>query len=179
MNISKCIGLCLSLALFFTDGKGQSNIYGFSATAADGSTIQLSAFQGKKLLIIAAASQDSTFGQYNDLLRLSERFRDSLVIIVCPTNSFQSEPLDNTQLAGVYLSTANSPILVCSKMEVTGAGIDPVFKWLTTAAENGVLDTPMNVPFKKFLIDRNGQLAGVYNSNVGPMAVVLFNAVNQ
>ena len=179
MKISKCIALSLCLALFFIDGKGQSNIYGFSTTTADGSTIQLSTFEGKKILIIPTASQDSTFGQYNDLLRLSERFRDSLVIIVCPTNSFQSEPLDNAQLVGVYVSTVNSPILVCSKVEVTGAGIDPLFKWLTTAAENGVLDTPMNAPFKKFLIDRNGRLAGVYNSNVGPMAAVLFNAVNQ
>lgn len=179
MNITKCIGLCLCLLLILTDSKEQSSIYNFSAAAADGSTIQLSAFQGKKLLIVAAASQDSTFRQYNDLLRLSERFRDSLVIIVYPTNSFQSEPLDNGQLAGAYVSTSNSPILVCRKVAITGADIDPVFRWLTTSAGNGVLDTPMNGPFKKFLIDRNGKLVGVYNSNVGPMAAVLFNAVNQ
>jgi|GEM_PF-876732 len=172
-------GLCLCLGLAFLQGKGQSNIYGFSATAVDGTAINLSSFQGKKMLIVEAASQDSTFIQYHDLQRLSEHFRDSLVIIVLPTNSFNSEPLDDGQLSQVFQPSSGGQILVGVKVDVTGANIHPIFQWLTTASANGIMDTPVNAPFKKFLIDRNGRIAGVYSSKVNPMDITLFQAVQK
>ncbi len=48
-----------------------------------------------------------------------------------------------------------------SKISVKGDDIDPLYKWLTTKAENRVLDAPVQWNFQKFLIDEKGQIADV------------------
>ena len=48
-----------------------------------------------------------------------------------------------------------------SKISVKGDDIDPIYKWLTTKAQNGVIDAEVKWNFQKFLIDEKGNLADV------------------
>jgi glutathione peroxidase len=45
-----------------------------------------------------------------------------------------------------------------SKISVKGDDIDPLYQWLTTKKENGVMDAPVKWNFQKFMIDENGKL---------------------
>ncbi len=44
----------------------------------------------------------------------------------------------------------------------------PIYKWLTSKTENGVLDASISWNFNKFLLDENGKLLEYFPSNVIP-----------
>jgi len=48
-----------------------------------------------------------------------------------------------------------------SKISVKGNDIDPLYRWLTSKEENGVMDAPVKWNFQKFMIDENGKLVGM------------------
>ena len=48
-----------------------------------------------------------------------------------------------------------------SKISVKGKDIDPLYHWLTSKEENGVMDAPVKWNFQKFMIDENGKLVGM------------------
>jgi len=59
---------------------------------------------------------------------------------------------------------------MAAKISVKGDDMDPIYKWLTSKAENGVLDAEIKWNFNKFLLDQNGKLLNYFESNVTPMS---------
>jgi glutathione peroxidase-family protein len=160
----------LVLLLVHLRGSAQNTIYKFKADSAKGvGIIDFASFQGKRILIVNAARQDSAFGQYNELLQLYKLYKDSLVIIVFPSNSFNNEPLDSSQLGQAYTSPGKQ-FIIAAKTVVTGAAINPLYAWLANASANGVMDAPLRHAFTKYLIGKNGQIKGVFNNQVSPMS---------
>jgi len=51
---------------------------------------------------------------------------------------------------------------------VKGDDIHPLYKWLTSKSENGVMDSKVSWNFQKYLIDENGTLADVVEPKVKP-----------
>jgi glutathione peroxidase len=47
------------------------------------------------------------------------------------------------------------------KVSVKGNDMTPLYQWLTEKSENGIQDAPVTWNFQKFLIDENGNWAGV------------------
>jgi glutathione peroxidase len=60
-------------------------------------------------------------------------------------------------------------------MEKVSIGTSPIYKWLTSKAENGVLDATVKWNFNKFLVDENGKLVQYLASNVKPMDAQITN----
>ena len=54
------------------------------------------------------------------------------------------------------------------KISVKGDDMDPLYKWLTSKAENGVMDSEVKWNFQKYLIDENGKLVDVVYSKEKP-----------
>ena len=46
----------------------------------------------------------------------------------------------------------------------------PLYKWLTSKAANGVLDSEVSWNFQKYLIDENGKLVGFLKPAVKPLS---------
>jgi glutathione peroxidase len=59
---------------------------------------------------------------------------------------------------------------MAEKVSVKGEDIHPLFKWLTSKADNGVMDAEIKWNFTKFLLDEKGTLVAVYPSKVSPMS---------
>jgi glutathione peroxidase len=57
---------------------------------------------------------------------------------------------------------------LASKVSVKGDDIAPIYKWLTSKEENGVLDATIGWNFNKFILDENGKLLAYFPSNVEP-----------
>lgn len=151
-------------------GSAQNSIYTYKADSAiGGRKIDISSFQGKRILIVNAASQDSAFGQCSELVQLYRLYKDSLVVIVFPTNSFNSEPLDSSQLNRAYPPSPGNQFILAAKIDVTGPAIHPLYSWLTNASANGVMDAPVKHSFEKFLIGKDGKIKGVFSNMVSPM----------
>ena len=62
-----------------------------------GETLSLSKFKGKKILIVNTASYCGYTGQYAELQKLYERFKDKLEIVGMPCNQFMMQELGSNE----------------------------------------------------------------------------------
>ncbi|GHU63307.1 glutathione peroxidase [Bacteroidia bacterium] len=134
------------------------NIYGFTVKTIDGKKFSLSSLKGKKVLIVNVASKCGNTPQYAKLQELYEKYKSKkFVIIGFPANNFGAqEPGANEEIKEFCSSTYGVTFPMMSKISTKGDDISPIYKWLTTQAENGVADAPVTWNFQKFLIDEKG-----------------------
>lgn len=147
------------------------SVHSFKVKAIDGGTIDLSAYKGKKILLVNTASKCGYTRQYEGLEALYKKYRGQLVVIGFPANNFGGqEPGSDEEIKEFCTSKFSVTFPMASKVSVKGKDIDPLFKWLTNKSENGVLDANIGWNFNKFLIDENGKLLQHFGSNVEPMS---------
>ncbi|MBS1916314.1 MAG: glutathione peroxidase [Bacteroidetes bacterium] len=151
---------------------GTTSLYDFKVPALDGSTIDLAKYKGKKILIVNTASKCGFTPQYADLEKLYEKYKDKLVIIGFPANNFaQQEPGTNSEIKEFCMKNYGVSFPMAEKVDVIGANIHPLFKYLTEEAKKlGTTDPVIKWNFTKFLIDENGKLIAVFPSKVTPMS---------
>jgi glutathione peroxidase len=152
------------LVMSFTGISAQTkSLYDFKTVTIDGKPFDLSTLKGKKVLIVNTASKCGFTPQYKALESLYERYKDqNFVIIGFPANNFGSqEPGTNSEIREFCTTNYGVTFPLMSKISVKGDDMDPIYKWLTSKSENGVLDAPVKWNFQKFMIDENGHVAGV------------------
>ncbi len=138
-------------------------LYNFKANTLDGQPFDLSSLKGKKIMVVNTASKCGLTPQYAQLEKLYEKYKDqNFVIIGFPANNFGSqEPGTNAEIKAFCTKNYGVTFPMMSKISVKGADIDPLYTWLTNKSENGVIDSPVQWNFQKFLVNENGQLADV------------------
>ncbi len=163
--------LLILFSMFFNPSNNAvENIYGFKVESINGEKVDLSTFRGKKILIVNTASKCGFTPQYKDLEELSERYKDKLVVIGFPANNFnQQEPGTNKDIQEFCEKNYGVTFLLSEKVEVKGNKIDPLFDYLTKAA-NPDFTGDIKWNFEKFLIDENGKLIHRYRSAVTPLS---------
>jgi glutathione peroxidase len=159
--------LILIFALFAIPAK---SVYDFKISSIDGKTINLQKFKGKKILIVNTASKCGYTPQYTDLQKLSEQYKDKLVVIGFPANNFGGqEPGTNTEIKGFCQKNYGVTFILSEKVSVKGIDIDPLFKYLTNT-ENPDFIGDIKWNFEKFLLDENGKLIHRFRSAVTPLS---------
>lgn len=149
----------------------QKTIYDFKAESLDGGTIDFSAFKGKKILIVNTASECGYTPQYEGLQKLYDAYKDKLVVIGFPANNFGAqEPGSNAEIGAFCKKNYGVTFPMAAKISVKGDDMAPIYKWLTSKAENGVLDAEIKWNFNKFLIGENGNMLYYFPSKVKPMS---------
>jgi glutathione peroxidase len=147
------------------------SIYDFKVAALDGSTIDFASFKGKKVLIVNTASECGYTGQYEGLEQLYKKYQDKFVIVGFPANNFGSqEPGTNEEIGKFCKKNYGVTFPMAAKISVKGDDIAPIYKWLCSKKENGVLDAEVGWNFNKFLLDENGKLLAHFESKVEPMS---------
>jgi glutathione peroxidase len=166
--------LILSVLLFVA---APANIYGFKVKSIDGKTIDLTQYKGKKILIVNTASECGYTPQYEALQKLSETYKDKLVVIGFPANNFGGqEPGTDADIKGFCSKTYHVTFPMASKVSVKGSDMNELFTWLTSQP-NPDFTGDINWNFEKFLIDENGKLIRRYRSKVRPMDADIINAL--
>jgi len=156
-----------------------TSIYEFKVPSLEGSTIDFSKYKGKYILVVNTASQCGYTKQYADLETLYEKYKGNLVIIGFPANNFgQQEPGTNAEIKEFCSKNYGVTFPMAEKVSVKGDDIHPLFKWLTTKQENGVMDAEIKWNFTKFLLDKNGKLITVFPSAVTPMSEEITKYLN-
>jgi glutathione peroxidase len=143
-----------------------TSIYNFKVDALDGSSkIDLSAYKGKKIMIVNTASYCGNTHQYADLETLYEKYKNKLVIIGFPANNFGAqEPGTNTEIKEFCTKNFGVTFSMAAKVSVKRYNIHPLFKYLVSeAAKMGIAD-PIKWNFTKFLLDENGKLIAVIDN---------------
>jgi glutathione peroxidase len=178
--MKQLMGLMIISALLAFAPVNSTSIYSYTLTAADGSSIALSQYQGKKILIVNTALQSANSNQLAGLQQLYNAYKDSgLVVIACPSNSFGNEPGSGTSLVQAYQTQQGIGFPVTAKLSVKGADANPVYQWLQDKDLNGVMNTEVKGDFHKYLIDESGMLVGTFSAKVQPGDAVMRRAIER
>lgn len=148
----------------------QKSFYDFVVNDIEGKPFDFSTLKGKKVLIVNTASKCGFTPQYEQLQQLYENWGgDKFVIIGFPANNFKSqEPGTNAEIAQFCQINYGVSFPMMSKISVKGDDMHPLYKWLTSKSENGVMDSEVHWNFQKYLIDENGKLVDMVESRVKP-----------
>jgi glutathione peroxidase len=122
-------------------------------------------YAGKVLLVVNTASYCGFTSQYEGLEKLYAKYGPKgLVVLGFPSNDFgNQEPGNSKDIANLCFNTYGVKFPMFSKTSVTGPAANPLHA--TLAKETG---TAPKWNFHKYLIDRNGKVAGHYPSRVTP-----------
>lgn len=146
-------------------------IYDFKLKTIDGEEITLAKFKGKKMLLINVASECGFTPQYKNLQALHEQYGSKVVLIGFPANNFgKQEPGSNTEIKSFCTKNYGVTFQMMDKISVTGDDADPLYRWLSNKAANGVNDKAPNWNFCKYLIDEKGNIVKFFPSKVDPLS---------
>lgn len=146
------------------------SIHSLNYTSIDGTSIPMSTYKGKKILIVNTASECGFTPQYKQLQELYNTYNTKLVIIGFPANDFgQQEPGENKDIQSFCEKNYGVTFPLSEKITVKGKGISPIYEWLTQKSQNGVMDAAIKWNFTKFLIDEDGRLLQQFDSQVSPL----------
>ena len=153
-----------------TDKNNQmKSIYDYKVESLDGKEIDFAQFKGKKILIVNTASECGFTPQYADLKKLSEQYKDKLVVVGFPANNFGGqEPGTNKEIGAFCKKNYGVTFPMAAKVSVKVADTAPIFKFLTEKDLNGVKNTTILWNFTKFLLDENGTLIDSFISTTKP-----------
>ena len=141
-------------------------------------TIQFNSFQNKKVLLVNTATASSSANQLQQLQQLYMQHKDSMVIIAFPSNSFGNEPRNNNRLRKYMRDTLGLTFLIAEKSPVKGDNVNAIFEWLRRKVQNDVTNAKAKTDFQKFLIDKQGQLVGIFDSSISPLSTTMQNAIH-
>jgi glutathione peroxidase len=148
---------------------GVNSIHSFKVKSIEGKTIDFASFKGKKILVVNTASKCGYTPQYDALQKVYNGYKDKLVIVGFPANNFGGqEPGSDSEIQDFCKANYGVSFPMASKISVKGSDIAPIYKWLTSKTENGVLDAEVGWNFGKFLLDENGKLLQYFPSKVKP-----------
>ncbi|MBS1514764.1 MAG: glutathione peroxidase [Bacteroidetes bacterium] len=153
------------------------NIYDIIVKDMDGKDVKLSDYKGKVLLIVNVASQCGYTPQYEGLEKLYQQYKaKGFEILGFPCNDFGGqEPGTNEEIKQFCESKYNVTFKLFDKVKVLGDDRSVLYsRLINNAPETG--DVGWN--FEKFLIDKNGNIAGRFKSKVKPESEELISAIN-
>jgi glutathione peroxidase len=146
----------------------------------DGKDYDLSKLKGKVVLIVNVASECGYTPQYKGLQELYEKFeKDGLIVLGVPSNEFgKQEPGSDKEIKEFCSAKYKVTFPMMAKVVVKGDKQIDLYKTLVSATpdkEGKVQQVGWN--FEKFLIGRDGKVAGRFKSAIEPTSDVLLKAV--
>ena len=153
------------------------SFYSITVNDTKGNNIPFSSFAGKKVLIVNTCTKTADTAQYAGLEQLYQKYKDSLVIIAVPSNSFGNTPQNNTAINNFVQNRYSIHYLLASKLSVKAPDISPLYSWLTDITKNGMIADTVKKDFYKYLINTEGTLIGTFSNKVEPMNVLIQNAI--
>ena len=149
------------------------NVFDYSATALDGTPLDLSRYRGKVLLIVNTASACGFTPQYKGLEAVYRQFQArGAEVLGFPCNQFGHQERGSEAEIGAFCEKnfgVSFPLF--AKIDVNGAEAHPLFRYLKHAAP-GVLGTErIKWNFTKFLVNRDGDVVKRYAPQTKPEAI--------
>ena len=158
--------------------KAQESIYDIEIYSISGEKIDLSKFQGKKILFVNVASKCGFTNQYTELEQLYQNYKDKLMIIGVPCNQFGSqEPGNSEEIIQFCKENYGVSFLLTEKIKVKGEGIHSLYKWLCTKEINGKSNSTVKWNFQKYLVDEKGEFINYFYSTTKPMSSKIVNLI--
>ena len=145
------------------------SIHDIEIQILEGKPIDLNIYKGKYLLLVNVASKCGFTGQYKDLQKLYDTYKDQLMVVGVPCNQFGGQESGNAeQIQSFCKKNYGVTFLITEKIEVKGSGQHPLYQWLTKKKHNGKIASSVKWNFQKYLISPQGELIDVFYSITKP-----------
>jgi len=158
-------------------------IYSQTMKSLTGKKIDLKQYRGKVLLIVNVASQCGATPQYRPLQQLHEKYsRSGLVVLGFPCNQFGAqEPGTEQEIARFCQQNYGVKFTIFRKIDVNGDKAPALYRFLTgkQSGLQGQAASKVNWNFEKFLVSRNGRVAGRFRTGVEPDSPALLRAIQK
>ena len=153
-----------------------TNAHAFSFTSIEGKPLSMADFKGKAVLLVNTASACGLTPQYKGLEALWQTYRDKgLVVLGVPSNDFGAqEPGSESEIQSFCEVRYGVDFPLTKKEHVVGAAAHPIYQWI--AKELGEAAVP-RWNFHKYLIGKDGGVAGVFGSRTEPQAAEVTQAI--
>ena len=175
----KTIAISLITALLVSfSPKATPSFYDFKMKTIDGKDYDFKTLKGKKVLLVNLASFCGYTKQYEGLQELSTKYKDKLVVLGFPSNSFYQEPKDNAEIGAFCKKNYGVTFTVFEKIDVKGKDQHPLYKWLSEKELNGWNSKSPSWNFNKYLVDENGKLLKHFGSNTEPLSKEITDLIN-
>jgi glutathione peroxidase len=150
-----------------------TGIYDFVARDMSGNDVALSNYRNNVLLIVNTASQCGFTPQYAGLESLYRDLKDrGFAVLGFPCNQFGAqEPGDADEIARFCKLNYDVTFPMFAKVDVNGANAHPLFAWLKSEAPGLLGSKTIKWNFTKFLVDRQGKIAGRFAPTTEPKAL--------
>jgi glutathione peroxidase len=155
----------------------EPKLYSVPLKDIDGKDTTLKAYEGKVILAVNVASRCGNTPQYAGLQALHEKFKDKgLVVVGFPSNDFGAqEPGTNAEVKEFCTSKYKVTFPMMDKVHVKGADKHPLYQELSGPASPFPGDVKWN--FGKFLIGRDGKVAGRFEPKTKPESDEVVKAI--
>ena len=155
-----------------------NTVYDYKLKNIKGEELDLSAFKGKKILLVNTASACGLTPQYKQLEELNENFKDKLQVIGLPCNDFAGqEPGTEQEIAKFCEVNFGVSFPLTSKVKIKGEQPDAIYQFLTKKELNGYADSEVAWNFQKYLVNESGELIGVFAPPVDPLSDEILKAI--
>lgn len=156
-----------------------NSLHDFSVRAIDGTSVGLSAYKGKVVLIVNVASFCGYTKQYAPLENLYRKYKDKgLVILGFPANDFGAqEPGTNEEIKTFCSTKYDVTFPMFEKVVVKGSDKAPLFQFLTSGGGSEALAGEIDWNFEKFLVGKDGAVVGRFKSRVDPLSSEILSAI--
>lgn len=146
-----------------------SNIYDLTFQDTYGTTVKLSEFKGKPIIIVNTATKCGFAWQFEELEKLHQDFKDQgLIVIGFPCDQFAGqEPETNENMVNVCKINFGVTFTLSEKINVNGKDTHPIFDYLKNNSDSGVLKR-IKWNFTKFLVSPDGNSIERFAPNVDP-----------
>ena len=141
-----------------------TTVYDFDAQQIDGTTVPLSRFKGRVLLVVNTASACGYTPQFGGLEELHKAYGDKgLVVVGFPCNQFGAQdPGNNEEIAEFCQVNYGVSFPMMAKVDVNGPAAHPLYRWLAKEAPGLLGSTAIKWNFTKFLVGKDGQVLKRY-----------------
>lgn len=155
------------------------SFYELEAVKNDGTVLALSAFRGKKVLVVNTASDCGYTHQYNELQELYEAHKDKLVVLAFPANDFKDQEKGNDREIAAFCKKnygVTFPLMQKSSVKKSPAQ-NLVYRWLTDSSRNGWCNKSPGWNFSKYIINEEGVLTHYFDPSVSPLGKEMAKAI--
>jgi len=137
-----------------------------------GSTVSMSEFRGKVILIVNTATKCGLAGQFKELEELHQKYKDKgLMVIGFPSDQFKQEPETNETMVKACLINFGVTFLISEKIYVNGKHTHPLFAYLKKELPGGILGNSIKWNFTKFLVSKEGVPFKRYSPTTKPTEI--------
>lgn len=165
-----CAAVCLCVSSTMAEDKQTPSALAFKMESLEGKPVEMKKYAGKVVLIVNVASECGLTGQYKELQKMHEKYKDKgLVILGIPCNQFgKQEPGNSQEISEFCKKNYGVTFDMFQKIDVNGDKASELYQFLTSQETQPKGKGKISWNFEKFLINREGKVVARFEPQTAP-----------